>query len=74
MFHRAFRNIAPVDTEFDCCLLTGGSKVITIRDYVDGDANSLWEIFYNTIRNVNIRDYSQVEVEAWASDAQDPKL
>ena len=48
--------------------------MITIRDYVEGDAGSLWEIFYNTIRNVNINDYSQIEVEAWASDAQDPKL
>ena len=48
--------------------------MITIRDYVEGDARSLWELFYNTIRNVNIRDYSQVEVEAWASASQDPKL
>lgn len=48
--------------------------MITIRDYAEGDARILWEIFYNTIRNINIRDYSQLEVEAWASDEQDPRL
>ncbi len=48
--------------------------MVTIRNYLDGDAPGLWKIFYNTIRNVNIRDYSQAEVEAWASDTQDPTL
>ena len=48
--------------------------MITIRDYVKSDAVSLWEIFYNTIRHINIRDYSQAEVEAWASDEQDQRL
>ena len=48
--------------------------MITIRDYAEGDAAVLWGIFYNTIRRINSRDYSQVEVESWASDEQDPVL
>ncbi|MEG7574855.1 GNAT family N-acetyltransferase, partial [Vibrio cholerae] len=27
-----------------------------------------WAIFYHTVRNVNLRDYSQAQVEAWAPD------
>ena len=48
--------------------------MITIRDYVESDAAVLWDIFYNTIRRINSRDYSQAEVESWASDEQDPVL
>lgn len=42
-----------------------------IRNYVDADAEALWYIFFNTIRNINIRDYSQAQVEAWAPELQD---
>ncbi|KIT51787.1 acetyltransferase, partial [Vibrio parahaemolyticus EN9701121] len=37
-------------------------------------ARALWAIFYHTIRNVNIRDYSQAQVEAWAPDNFDPEV
>ncbi|MGU3163749.1 GNAT family N-acetyltransferase, partial [Vibrio cholerae] len=30
--------------------------------------HDLWAIFYHTVRNVNLRDYSQAQVEAWAPD------
>ncbi|WOG25903.1 GNAT family N-acetyltransferase [Endozoicomonas sp. 8E] len=46
--------------------------MIQIRKYKNSDANDLWEIHYNTIRNVNIQDYSQAQVEAWAPDSFDP--
>ena len=43
-----------------------GVEVITIRQYQSGDELALREIFFNTIRNVNIKDYSETQVKAWA--------
>lgn len=40
--------------------------MITISNYHESDAPSLWEVFFNTVRHVNVRDYSQAQVEAWA--------
>lgn len=40
--------------------------MITIRNYNQEDANALWNLFFNTIRNINIRDYPQKVIEAWA--------
>lgn len=48
--------------------------MITIRKYEESDSRALWYIFYHTIRNVNIRDYSQAQVTAWAPDELDPKI
>ncbi|EID4421516.1 GNAT family N-acetyltransferase [Vibrio vulnificus] len=42
--------------------------MIEIRKYQESDAHDLWAIFYQTVRNVNLRDYSQAQVEAWAPD------
>ncbi|BCA97336.1 acetyltransferase (plasmid) [Legionella antarctica] len=39
---------------------------IIIRQYVSDDAQQLANIFYYTIRNVNIQDYSEDQVNAWA--------
>jgi putative acetyltransferase len=41
-------------------------SMIKIRKYKESDARDLWAIFYHTIRNVNIRDYTQAQAEAWA--------
>ncbi|MCP3941451.1 MAG: GNAT family N-acetyltransferase [Desulfobacteraceae bacterium] len=40
--------------------------MIKIRNYRDGDHKALWLIFFNTIRNINVCDYNQEQVEAWA--------
>ncbi len=45
--------------------------MIVIRDYTESDADVLWVLFFNTIRKINRRDYSQSEVEAWACDSMD---
>ena len=45
--------------------------MITIRNYKENDEKILWEIFFHAIRNINIRDYSQEQVEAWAPDECD---
>ena len=45
--------------------------MITIRQYQPGDADSLYEIFFNTIRLINIKDYSEQQVKAWAPEQYD---
>jgi len=45
-----------------------------VRRYESGEEGCLWEIFYNTIHRVNIRDYSQAQVLAWAPPDLDKKI
>lgn len=45
--------------------------MIIIRNYIESDAKALWNIFFNTVRHINSRDYSQAQVEAWAPDSFD---
>lgn len=47
--------------------------MIDIRHYQESDAEVLWTLFFNTIRHVNRRHYSQAQVEAWASDSYNPE-
>ncbi|WP_089139246.1 GNAT family N-acetyltransferase [Vibrio rumoiensis] len=42
--------------------------MIKIRTYQPEDAQTLWHLFFNTIRQVNLQDYTQAQVEAWASE------
>lgn len=42
------------------------SKKNIIRDYQAEDAEDLAKIYYNTIHNFNIQDYSQEQVNVWA--------
>ncbi|WP_404409868.1 GNAT family N-acetyltransferase [Pseudidiomarina marina] len=46
--------------------------MITIRNYRPSDAPVLWDVFYQTVRNVNTTDYSEAEVKAWANDDRHP--
>ncbi|EPP5762928.1 GNAT family N-acetyltransferase, partial [Vibrio cholerae] len=48
--------------------------MITIRNYSVEDAKALWNIHFYTIRNINIRDYSQAQVEAWAPECLEPSV
>nr|WP_216611626.1 GNAT family N-acetyltransferase [Vibrio splendidus] len=34
----------------------------------------MWEIYFHTVRNINVRDYSQQQVEAWAPNGFDSEL
>ncbi|NOH97733.1 GNAT family N-acetyltransferase [Vibrio sp. 99-70-13A1] len=45
--------------------------MVTIRQYQESDAETLWNIHFRTIRNINIQDYSQDQVEAWAPERFD---
>ena len=42
-----------------------------IRDFREDDAEILWKLFFDTVRNINRRDYSESQVRAWASDTYD---
>jgi putative acetyltransferase len=42
--------------------------VITLRPYRQDDAPALLALYRDTIRRVNSRDYSPVQIAAWASD------
>ncbi|MEH6632880.1 MAG: GNAT family N-acetyltransferase [Halopseudomonas aestusnigri] len=37
-----------------------------IRNHTSEDGAVLLKLFHDTVRNINIRDYSQEQVEAWA--------
>ncbi|WP_461535319.1 GNAT family N-acetyltransferase [Spongorhabdus nitratireducens] len=45
--------------------------MLTIRKYKQSEASELWNIFFNTIRRINSRDYTEAQVRAWAPDTFD---
>jgi putative acetyltransferase len=47
---------------------------IEIRDATASDASAVADLFYNTILNVNVGDYSVAQVEAWAGPAPIPEM
>ncbi|WP_045493132.1 GNAT family N-acetyltransferase [Vibrio hyugaensis] len=48
--------------------------MITIRDFQEEDAPKLWALFFNTVRNVNRRDYTEQQVKAWVQEGFDSQL
>ncbi|MFQ3185655.1 MAG: putative acetyltransferase [Marinomonas primoryensis] len=52
-------------------MINGDKTLITIRRYKEDDTEALWNIYFHTVRNINIRDYSKEQVEAWAPDVFD---
>jgi GNAT superfamily N-acetyltransferase len=42
-----------------------------VRTYEIGDTQEIVKLFYDTIHEVNIRDYTQAQVDAWAPAALD---
>ena len=46
-----------------------GSVHFEVRDATASDASAVADLFYNTILNVNVGDYSVAQVEAWAGPA-----
>lgn len=43
-------------------------SVIRIRAYTSEDARELKTLFFDTVHNVNKRDYSESQIKAWASE------
>ncbi|MCF6453215.1 GNAT family N-acetyltransferase [Vibrio sp. MMG022] len=48
--------------------------MIIIRDFQEEDAPKLWALFFNTVRNVNRRDYTEQQVKAWTQEGFDSQL
>ncbi|MFO8021065.1 MAG: GNAT family N-acetyltransferase [Perlabentimonas sp.] len=40
---------------------------IKLRQAVDGDVSQITQLFFDTIQNINIKDYSKEEVDDWSS-------
>jgi putative acetyltransferase len=49
------------------------ARTARIRDYGAGDAPAIVRLFFDTVRKVNREDYSEEQVEAWASGVPDPE-
>ena len=39
-----------------------------IRKFRKGEEKELWKLFYDTVHNVNIRDYDENQIAAWAPE------
>jgi putative acetyltransferase len=39
-----------------------------IRRYLERDAKEIAELFYNTIHQINIKDYTEKQINAWAPE------
>ena len=39
---------------------------IIIRQYIPDDAQHLANIYYHTIHHINVKDYSEDQINAWA--------
>ncbi|WP_051090304.1 GNAT family N-acetyltransferase [Psychromonas ossibalaenae] len=46
--------------------------MLRIRHYLPGEEPFLRELFFNSVRNINCRDYSQTQIQAWAAEQYDP--
>jgi putative acetyltransferase len=44
-----------------------------IRKYIAGEEVELWNLFFHTVRNINIQDYTLEQVEVWAAAEMDPQ-
>jgi len=38
-----------------------------VRKFRKGEEKELWKLFYNTVHNVNIQDYDENQIAAWAA-------
>lgn len=45
--------------------------MIIIRDYQPGDGQVLRELYFSTVHNINSRDYTRDQLQAWAPDEYD---
>jgi putative acetyltransferase len=45
--------------------------LVKIREYKSSDCKILGNLFYDTVHSVNTKDYSEEEVDAWASKNKD---
>lgn len=48
--------------------------MVIVRGYERGDAEGICRLFYETVREVNLGDYSPEQVRAWAPALPDPGI
>jgi len=48
--------------------------MVTIRPFKDGDEQATWDVFYSSIHQVCVKDYSPEQIEAWAPASLDPAV
>lgn len=46
---------------------------LVFRQYTDADAISCWQLFNQTVRRINARDYTPAQIAAWAHADIDPE-
>lgn len=44
-----------------------------IRKYQPSDCKELTELFYNTVHNVNAKDYTKEQLDVWANESVNVK-
>jgi GNAT superfamily N-acetyltransferase len=47
---------------------------VQVRDYKQSDAAAITRLFYETVRSINLQDYSLQQVEAWAPSVPGPDI
>ncbi len=43
-----------------------------VRRYQQGEEDAIWNLFFNTTRKVNSRDYTPAQINRWAPEGRDP--
>ncbi len=51
--------------------ISGAKCRMNIRRYTSADCAEMAELFYNTVHTVNARDYTEVQLNAWANGSID---
>lgn len=52
---------------------TQGGTSMKLRKYRESDCEAIVSLFYDTVHNVNIRDYSEIQLNVWAPKSADFK-
>ncbi len=47
---------------------------MNVRKYLPGEEKYIWELYYETIHNINIDDYTNEQIEAWAPSDLDESV
>ncbi len=72
--HQDGFDIQEITSWFQSIVNDNEAGFMIIREFREQDAPILWALFYNTIRNINLRDYTEQQVKAWAPDEFDAQL
>ncbi|MGL4666380.1 MAG: GNAT family N-acetyltransferase [Saezia sp.] len=52
---------------YDNFVSVGRKEKLMIRDFVASDLTEVVNLFYNTVHTINLKDYNQKQLDAWAS-------